>query len=176
MADLGQSQVAKPYTKLLPRLLWSLISHQHYYYQYCICLMYRQCKGPTYMTQNFPQLPGWQIQWAVHHSTLANPAQRLRVGRKRRNGARHWDWLFFSHLFHCCLHNQNSISSKTSQRSFHTQEIERLTKGFRRLPWWLRSQESTCQCRRDWFNPWSRKIPQPVEQLSRCATTTEPVL
>ena len=27
------------------------------------------------------------------------------------------------------------------------------------LPWWLRGKESTCQCRRLKFNPWSGKIP-----------------
>ena len=28
-----------------------------------------------------------------------------------------------------------------------------------RLPWWLSSKESTCQCRRHGFDPWVRKIP-----------------
>ena len=27
------------------------------------------------------------------------------------------------------------------------------------LPWWLSGKESTCQCRRCRFSPWSRKIP-----------------
>ena len=36
------------------------------------------------------------------------------------------------------------------------------------LPWWLSGEESTCQCRRHWFDPWSRKIPHAVEQLSQC--------
>ena len=27
------------------------------------------------------------------------------------------------------------------------------------LPWWLSGKESTCQCRRQGFNPWVRKIP-----------------
>ena len=26
------------------------------------------------------------------------------------------------------------------------------------LPWWLSGEESTCQCRRHGFDPWSRKI------------------
>ena len=43
------------------------------------------------------------------------------------------------------------------------------------LPRWLSSKESTCQCRRHGFHPWSRKIPHATEQLSLCATTTEPV-
>ena len=34
--------------------------------------------------------------------------------------------------------------------------------------------ESTCQCRGHRFDPWSRKIPPAVKQLSPCSTTTEP--
>ena len=33
----------------------------------------------------------------------------------------------------------------------------------------------TCQCRGHGFEPWSGKIPHAAEQLSPCATTTEPV-
>ena len=44
------------------------------------------------------------------------------------------------------------------------------------LPWWLSGKESTCQCRRHRFDPWSGKIPHAVEQLSSWATTLEPVL
>ena len=33
----------------------------------------------------------------------------------------------------------------------------------------------TCQCRGHGFNPWSRKIPHDMQQLSPCATITEPV-
>ena len=40
------------------------------------------------------------------------------------------------------------------------------------LPWWLSGEESTCQCRRHRFDPWSGKIPHAAEQLSPCATTT----
>lgn len=36
-------------------------------------------------------------------------------------------------------------------------------------------RESTCQCRGYRFNPWSRKIPQAMEQLSLNATSTEPM-
>ena len=36
--------------------------------------------------------------------------------------------------------------------------------------------ESTCQCRGQRFDPWSRNIPHAKEQLSPCATTDEPVL
>ena len=45
-------------------------------------------------------------------------------------------------------------------------------------PWWLSGKESTCQCRRCGFNPWSRRDSDPhaSDQLSLWATTIEPVL
>ena len=42
------------------------------------------------------------------------------------------------------------------------------------LPWWFTVEEFACQCRGYGFNPWSGKIPHAMEQLSPCATTTEP--
>ena len=39
-----------------------------------------------------------------------------------------------------------------------------------RLPWWIGDEESTCQCRRHWFYPWSRKIPHDAERLCLCST------
>ena len=50
-----------------------------------------------------------------------------------------------------------------------------LRKGLQEPRWWL-SKDSTCQCRRLRFNPWSRRIPHSGEQLCLCATTIEPVL
>ena len=44
------------------------------------------------------------------------------------------------------------------------------------LRWWHSGLESTYQCRGHRFKPWSRKIPYAMEQLSVCATTTEPAL
>ena len=44
-----------------------------------------------------------------------------------------------------------------------------------RLPWW-HSGYPTCQCRGPEFEPLSQKIPRATEQLSLCATTTEPLL
>ena len=38
------------------------------------------------------------------------------------------------------------------------------------LPWGLSGKESSCQCRRHGFYPWSGKIPHTTEQLSPCAT------
>ena len=43
------------------------------------------------------------------------------------------------------------------------------------FPQWLSGKESNCQCSRPGFDPWSGKIPHALEQLSSCATTTEPV-
>ena len=34
-------------------------------------------------------------------------------------------------------------------------------------------KESTCQCREQGFDPWARKIPHAVKQLSPCVVTTE---
>ena len=45
----------------------------------------------------------------------------------------------------------------------------------REIPWWLSGKESTCQCKRHGFDPWSKKIPHAKGQLSLCVTT-EPVL
>ena len=46
----------------------------------------------------------------------------------------------------------------------------------RGLSWWPSGKESACQGRRHKFEPWSRKIPHAMEQLSPCARTTEAVL
>ena len=45
-----------------------------------------------------------------------------------------------------------------------------------RLPWWSSGKESTCQCRRHGFDPWSRKVSYAAEQPSPSTTTIEPVL
>ena len=44
------------------------------------------------------------------------------------------------------------------------------------LPWWLSGWESACQCRGHGFESQPGRIPQAMEQLGPCATTTEPVL
>ena len=44
------------------------------------------------------------------------------------------------------------------------------------LPWWHSGWEPACQCRGHGFEPWTGKIPHAPEQLSPCATTTEPQL
>ena len=44
----------------------------------------------------------------------------------------------------------------------------------RGLSWCSSGKESACQCRGHGFNPWSRKIPHAVGQLSPSNTNTEP--
>ena len=44
------------------------------------------------------------------------------------------------------------------------------------LPWWCSGEESACQCRGHGLETWSEKIPHATEQVSLCATTTEPAL
>ena len=41
------------------------------------------------------------------------------------------------------------------------------------LLWWFSGKESSCQCRRCRFDPWSGKMPHTTEQLSPSATSTE---
>jgi len=43
-------------------------------------------------------------------------------------------------------------------------------------PWWLSGKETTCQCRRQEFDPWSGKIPHAAGKLDPYTTATEPVL
>ena len=40
----------------------------------------------------------------------------------------------------------------------------------------LSGKETTCQCQRHGFHPWSRNIPLALGQLSSGTTTVEPVL
>ena len=44
------------------------------------------------------------------------------------------------------------------------------------VQWLKKKKKSACQCRRHEFDAWSGKIPHAEEQLSLCATTSEPVL
>ena len=43
------------------------------------------------------------------------------------------------------------------------------------FPCWVSSKESTCQCRRHMFDPWSGKILQTMEQPLSPGTSTESV-
>ena len=52
----------------------------------------------------------------------------------------------------------------------------RLSERVQGLPSWLSGRESTCQCSRHQFDPWSWRIPHAAEQLSPGTTTTELVL
>ena len=44
------------------------------------------------------------------------------------------------------------------------------------LPQRLSSKDAACQCRRHRSDPWSRKTPRAMEQLSPCPATSEAVL
>ena len=48
-----------------------------------------------------------------------------------------------------------------------------IKKAFWRVPWWSSGKESTCQRRRHWFDPWSRKTAPAVGPLSLWATTAD---
>ena len=50
------------------------------------------------------------------------------------------------------------------------------SKHFLGLPWWLSGKESACHFRRHWLDPWSRRIPRAVEQISPCTSTVGLVL
>ena len=77
----------------------------------------------------------------------------------------------------------NSTQQQNRIKYWYTQQYGWISKTFDEwkkphtgLPWWRSSWESTFQCRGLGFEPWSGKIPHATEQLSPCATTTEPVL
>ena len=73
-------------------------------------------------------------------------------------------------------------SYHTSQHSFHDfvdkhetlHQRERKKMHREELPWRFSGWESICQCRGHGFDSWSGKIAHVVEQLSPCASTTEP--
>ena len=63
----------------------------------------------------------------------------------------------------------NALSTVLNALPAHSKDGERfveLKKEGSGLPWWCRGWESTCQCRRHGFDPWSGKIPHAAEQLS----------
>ena len=68
-----------------------------------------------------------------------------------------------------------SIFAETIDNTIKYTPIKKWFKKCKGLPWWLPGEESTCQCRRQGFDPRSGKIPHAAEQLSLCATTNEPV-
>ena len=71
----------------------------------------------------------------------------------------------WSHMWN--LKNQPNKTNENNQWLFKW-KFKNMTY---RLPWWLSGKESTCQCRRHGFNPWSGKIPHAVEKLTPCITT-----
>ena len=57
------------------------------------------------------------------------------------------------------------------QRKSHVKD--KYMKESQGLPWWLSGSESACQCRGHRFDPWFKKIPYAVEQLSQCSAIRE---
>ena len=51
------------------------------------------------------------------------------------------------------------LQPMVSQRVGHNWATELNWSCIQSLPWWLRSKEFACQCRRHNFNPWVKKIP-----------------
>ena len=68
------------------------------------------------------------------------------------------------------------VAKALSSQCWDTYQLLFNQENFPGLPKGLSGEESTCQCRREGFNPQSRKIPHAVEQLRPCTTTTELVL
>ena len=58
----------------------------------------------------------------------------------------------------------------------HSNTVVCLFKGNHELPWWFSGGESSCQCRRHGFDPWSRRTPHAMGHISPCPTAVEPVL
>ena len=64
-----------------------------------------------------------------------------------------------------------------SQCSFTQKQAQVINiKNHQGLPWWLRGEESACQCRTHRFDPSSGRIPHATEHLSLCTATTESML
>ena len=76
--------------------------------------------------------------------------------------------MVFSHFKSHYFGVKHSISFSILNKQF--------IKAYTGLAWWHSRWESACQCRQHGFNPWSRKIPHAVDQLSPCPTTAEPTL
>ena len=57
------------------------------------------------------------------------------------------------------------------QRKSHVKDL--YMKESQGLHWWLSGSESACQCGGHRFDPWFRKIPYAMEQLSQCSTIRE---
>ena len=68
------------------------------------------------------------------------------------------------------------VTLKSLLQSWKLLNIGKTKSNSQGFPWWLSGKQSTCKFRKHGFNPLSGKIPHAAEQLSPCATATEPVL
>ena len=80
---------------------------------------------------------------------------------------------FLSKTATCRIQRGHSLTSHTKINSKRTTGLNIKTWN-QRLPW-FRGKESACGGRRHSFNPWSRKTPHAMEQLSLSATAIGPV-
>ena len=114
---------------------------------------------------------------AGHPACLVAPASPPEGSTCQRVLAAFWRWhkLIISNVSGWLL--QGLYEGIINCKSFLLKEIPYFLKNRNLgLPWWCSGQESSCQCRGHGLDPWAGKIPQAVEQLSPCATTTEPAL
>ena len=99
---------------------------------------------------------------------LENPGSRISdpcIGNSFNNDNHISYWLSL-------LGTKNFVPMESQARSYKPSPL----KLSGRLPWWSSGKDSACEHRGHRFNPWSGKIPHAMEQLSVCATTTEPAL
>ena len=113
----------------------------------------------------------WRLLWWLSgiESTCQCRRQRLDLWVGKISWRK--EWLLTLVFLPGEFHGQRRLAGYSPWRHKELDTTEHLT-----LSRWPSSKESSCQCRRHVFDPWSRKIPHAVEQLSPWATTTEPVL
>ena len=115
----------------------------------------------------------WRLPWTEEPGGL----QFMRPQRVRHDVLRKHTWVsvgyleqgqFHTPVFLCCSSGRLQKDSSPCMQVFNNATF--------RLPWWLSGKESTCQCRRGRFDPWSWSIPHGMEELGPCATVTESLL
>ena len=85
-----------------------------------------------------------------------------------------WHHQLNGHEFEQALGDGEGQGSLVCCSSWGHKELD-MTEQLNNNNWWLSGKESTCQCRGHGFDPWSRKTPHAMEQLSPITTTFEPV-
>ena len=76
---------------------------------------------------------------------------------------------YLGHIFHSIAYHLDIPMKKSIACNMHEEVCQGVLlgnyfiTGWLSLPWWHNGKESTCQCRRRGFDPWSRKIPWRME-------------